>query len=103
MCGRAGRRGIDSSGNVYIICCEPLGKNKIKKIKELLKGEGNELESKFRLSYRIILSFYHRNLKNINDFFQESFHENHNTEIKPEKLKEIEQIKDGVEKINKTL
>jgi antiviral helicase SKI2 len=101
MCGRAGRRGIDSSGNVYIICCEPLGKNQIKKIKDLLKGEGNELESKFRLSYRIILSFYHRNLKNINDFFQESFHENHNTEIKPEKLKEIEQIKDGVEKINK--
>ena len=101
MCGRAGRRGIDSSGNVYIICCEPLGKNQIKKIKDLLKGEGNELESKFRLSYRIILSFYHRNLKNINDFFQESFHENHNIEIKPEKLKEIEQIKDGVEKINK--
>jgi antiviral helicase SKI2 len=59
MSGRAGRRGIDVSGNVYILCFEPLGKNQIKKIKDLLKGEGNDLESKFRLSYRIILSFYH--------------------------------------------
>ena len=101
MSGRAGRRGIDSSGNVYIICCEPLGKNQIKKIKDLLKGEGNDLESKFRLSYRIILSFYHRNLKNIKDFFKESFHENHNTEIKPEKLKEIEQLKKEIQKNNK--
>ena len=101
MSGRAGRRGIDISGNVYIICCESLGKNQIKKIKDLLKGEGNELESKFRLSYRIILSFYHRNLKNIKDFFEESFHENHNSEIKPEKLKEIEQLKDSIQKNNK--
>ena len=101
MSGRAGRRGIDLSGNVYIICCEPLGKNQIKKIKDLLKGEGNDLESKFRLSYRIILSFYHRNLKDIKDFFEESFHENHNTEIKPEKLKEIEQLKESIQKNNK--
>ena len=96
MSGRAGRRGIDLIGNVYIICCENFGKGQIKKIKDLLKGEGNDLESKFRLSYRIILSFYHRNLKNIKDFFKESFQESHNTEIKPEKLKEIEQLKENI-------
>ena len=99
MSGRAGRRGKDKSGNVYIICYEPFGKNQIKKIKDLFKGEGNDLESKFRLSYRIILSFYHRNLKNIKDFFEESFQENHNTEIKPEKLKEIETSKDAIKKL----
>ena len=52
------------------------------------------------MSYRIILSFYHRSLKNINDFFEESFHENHNTEVKPEKQKEIDRLKNlanGVE------
>jgi len=101
MSGRAGRRGKDESGNVYIICCHPLGKNQIKKIKDLLRGEGNELESKFRLSYRIILSFYHRSLKNINDFFEESFHENHNTEVKPEKQKEIDRLKKSIQKKNK--
>ena len=101
MSGRAGRRGKDESGNVYIICCHPLGKNQIKKIKDLLRGEGNELESKFRLSYRIILSFYHRSLKNIKDFFEESFHETHNTEVKPEKQKEIDRLKNSIQKKNK--
>ena len=98
MSGRAGRRGKDLSGNVYIICCGPLGKSQIKKIKELLKGEGNELESKFRLSYRIILSFYHRNVKNIKDFFKESFHENHNSETKPGKEEEIKRIEESIKK-----
>ena len=98
MCGRAGRRGIDKCGNVYIIFTQPQGKNEIKKFKNILKGEGDDLESKFRLSYRIILSFYHRNLKNINDFFKESFHESHNIEIKPERLKEINSIKCQINK-----
>ena len=98
MSGRAGRRGKDLSGNVYIICYGPLGKCQIKKIKELLKGEGNELESKFRLSYRIILSFYHRKVKNIKDFFKESFQENHNTETKPGKEEEIKRIQESIEK-----
>ena len=98
MSGRAGRRGKDLSGNVFIICYGPFGKCQIKKIKELLKGEGNELESKFRLSYRIILSFYHRKVKNIKDFFKESFHENHNTETKPGKEEEIKRIQESIEK-----
>ena len=98
MSGRAGRRGKDLSGNVYIMCYGPLGKGQIKNIKELLKGEGNELESKFRLSYRIILSFYHRKVKNIKDFFKESFHENHNTETKPGKEEEIKRIQESIEK-----
>ena len=101
MSGRAGRRGIDELGHVYILCAETIGKAQLNKIKELLKGQGNELESKFRLSYRMILFFYHKNVKNIKDFFKESFHENHNKEIKPEKQNEIEKIKESLEKIKK--
>ena len=93
MSGRAGRRGIDDLGNVYIICCETIGKKQRNKIKELLKGEGNQLESKFRLSYRMILFFYHKNVKDIKDFFKESFYQNHNKEVKPERLKNIEMSK----------
>ena len=78
MSGRAGRRGVDKFGNVFIICSRSQSKEEIEYIKNLLKGEGNNLESKFRLSYRIILSFYHNNLKNINDFFKESFHQSNN-------------------------
>ena len=101
MSGRAGRRGVDKFGNVFIIYSRSQSKKEIEKIKNILKGEANNLESKFRLSYRIILSFYHKNLKNINDFFKESFHQSHNIEIKPEKLKEIDELELKIKKNNK--
>ena len=102
MSGRAGRRGIDELGNVYIICYETIGKTQLNKIKELLKGEGNNLESKFRLSYRMILFFYHKNVKDIKDFLKESFHENHYKEAKPEREKEIENLKESIKKMKIT-
>jgi antiviral helicase SKI2 len=92
MCGRAGRRGIDEYGNIFIVYAYPPGKTEVQKFKKILTRQGNDLESKFRLSYRIILSFYYRNLKNIKDFFTESFHESHNIERKPERLKEINKL-----------
>ena len=100
MCGRAGRRGIDECGNIYILYTQPQGKNEVRKLKKILIGQGNDLESKFRLSYRIILSFYYRNLKNIEDFFKESFHEIHNIERKPERLKEIKKLNDEIKRKN---
>ena len=101
MCGRAGRRGIDEFGNVFILYSQPQGKNEIVKLKKILEGKGNDLESKFRLSYRIILSFYNRNLKDIKDFFKESFHESHNIERKPERIKEINKLKNEKMKKNR--
>ena len=100
MCGRAGRRGIDEYGNIFIVYTYPPGKNEVKRFKKILIGQGNDLESKFRLTYRIVLSFYHRNLKNIKDFFTESFHESFNVERKPERLKEINKLKEEIRNKN---
>ena len=97
MSGRAGRRGVDELGNVYIICsCSP-SEEVIDNIKNRLKGEGNDLESKFRLSYRIILSFYQKKLKNINDFLKKSFLQYHIEHIKDEKSKEIKDLEHKIE------
>ena len=97
MSGRAGRRGVDELGNVYIICsCSP-SEEVIDNIKNRLKGEGNDLESKFRLSYRIILSFYQKKLKNINDFLTKSFLQYHIEHIKDEKSKEIKDLEHKIE------
>ena len=101
MCGRAGRRGIDEFGNIFILYTHPPSKNEEANLKKILAGQGNDLESKFRLSYRIILSFYHRNLKDIKEFFKESFHESHNIERKPERLKEINKLKKEINEKNK--
>ena len=103
MSGRAGRRGVDEFGNVFIICSRSQSKRETVYIKIMLKGEGNILESKLRLSYRIILSFYQNNFKNINDFFKESFHQSHNKKIKPEKLKEINDLEKKIKKKNKII
>ena len=101
MCGRAGRRGIDKFGNIFILIVNPPGKREIERFKNILKGQGNDLESKFRLSYRIILSFYYRNLKNIKDFLKESFHESHNKEKKPERLNDIKKLESDIKKKNR--
>ena len=101
MCGRAGRRGIDQFGNIFILFVHPQGKKEISRFRKILIGQGNDLESKFRLSYRIILSFYHRNLKNIKDFLGESFHESHNIEKKPERLNEIRKLEREIKRINR--
>ena len=73
MCGRAGRRGIDSIGNVFLLFSEKVHENDKEEVVTMLKGTGTQVESKFRLSYKTIVSFLSRNIKNINSFLRESF------------------------------
>jgi antiviral helicase SKI2 len=57
MCGRAGRRGIDSIGNVFILLSELSNDNEKEDVIGMLKGKGDDVVSKFRLCYRTLLSF----------------------------------------------
>ena len=90
MCGRAGRRGIDEIGNVYILLTELTNKDEKEEILSMLEGKGTDVVSKFRICYRTLLSFYSRNIKDMNEFFRESFLESNLTQKIPEKIKEIE-------------
>ena len=90
MCGRAGRRGIDSIGNVFLLFSDKVQENDKGEILNMLKQTGTQVESKFRLSYKTIVSFLSRNIKNINSFLKESFLENLN-------IKEIPTIKKDIE------
>ena len=90
MCGRAGRRGIDKIGFVYILLTELTNKDEKEEILYMLEGKGTEVVSKFRICYRTLLSFYSRNIKDMNEFFRESFLESNLTQKIPEKIREIE-------------
>ena len=65
MAGRAGRRGLDTTGTVILLC-----KNEVYEMHELsamMLGKPSALESKFRLTYSMIL-----NLVRISKRFREN-------------------------------
>jgi len=101
MCGRAGRRGIDSIGNIYLM----MGDKKIapnpNDVINMLSGHGTQVESKFRLSYKTIISFLSRNVKNILEFFKESYLENNKGMILPDVMKKMNNLKDEIMTIGK--
>jgi len=73
MCGRAGRRGIDPIGNVYILLTELTNKDEKEEVLGMLEGKGTNVVSKFRICYRTLLSFYSRNIKDMNEFLEKVF------------------------------
>ena len=103
MCGRAGRRGIDTIGYVFLMYVDNKNKNKneSEEIINMLKGSGTEVESKFRLSYRTVISFFSRNIKEIDEFFQQSFLESKTLKDIPKVMAELELLKIKSDKIKK--
>ena len=93
MCGRAGRRGIDKIGNIFILLAELANNDEKDEVLNMLEGKGTEVSSKFRICYRTLLSFYSRNIKDMNEFFRESFLESNMTQKIPGIIKSIEEQK----------
>ncbi len=61
MTGRAGRWGIDETGNVVIVDC---GENFVQEAQKLIKSESNPIKSRFKPTYAYMLSFFNK----ANDF-----------------------------------
>ena len=65
MCGRAGRRGKDDKGYIFIIITDKNTQIQPTKVIEMASGSGTIVKSQFRLSYKVIINFFYRNIKNI--------------------------------------
>ncbi|GBE61715.1 helicase with zinc finger motif containing protein [Babesia ovata] len=90
MAGRAGRRGLDSFGSVYIFC--PDDPPDLQDLTNMMFEKSTRLESRFRITYNMLLQVHSREHMNITEMMLKSFKENN-------KMKNIPIFKrDGVRK-----
>ncbi|EDO06191.1 helicase with zinc finger motif protein [Babesia bovis T2Bo] len=73
MAGRAGRRGLDSFGSVYIFC--PDDPPDLQDLTTMMFEKSTKLESKFRITYNMLLQVHSREHMNITEMMLKSFKE----------------------------
>ncbi|XP_070840118.1 superkiller complex protein 2 [Chaetodon trifascialis] len=75
MAGRAGRRGLDATGTVIILC--KAGVHEMADLHVMMLGKPTILQSQFRLTYTMILNLLRVEALRVTDMMRRSFSENH--------------------------
>ncbi|AFZ81204.1 DEAD/DEAH box helicase domain-containing protein [Theileria equi strain WA] len=73
MAGRAGRRGLDSFGSVYIFCSDD--PPDLQDLTAMMIEKSTRLESRFRITYNMLLQIQSRDHMNITEMMLKSFRE----------------------------
>lgn len=83
MAGRAGRRGLDKFGTVIIMCRDEIPEES--DLKHVIVGHPTRLESRFRLTYIMIMHLLRVEELKVEDMLKRSFAEFHSQRKLPEK------------------
>ncbi|XP_041069020.1 helicase SKI2W isoform X2 [Carcharodon carcharias] len=75
MAGRAGRRGLDTTGMVIILC--KAGVHEMSDLHKMMLGKPTLLQSQFRLTYTMILNLLRVEALRVEDMMKRSFSEFH--------------------------
>ncbi|RVD85251.1 uncharacterized protein DFL_003577 [Arthrobotrys flagrans] len=98
MAGRAGRRGLDSSGTVIIVGngdeAPPAGT-----LKTMILGQPTKLQSQFRLTYNMILNLLRVEALKIEEMIKRSFSENATQTLLPEHQKMVTANEEGLKNL----
>ncbi|KAG0207101.1 hypothetical protein BGX28_001577 [Mortierella sp. GBA30] len=100
MSGRAGRRGLDSTGLV-IIACNGDSPPEATELQEMLLGKATKLLSQFRLTYNMILNLLRVEALRVEEMIKRSFSENSAQKAMPEKEKLFAESAKSMESLKK--
>lgn len=98
MAGRAGRRGLDPTGTVIILC-----KGNVPLMADLHKmmlGKPTQLISRFRLTYSMILNLLRVEELRVEDMLKRSFAEFHMQKDAQERKRQMEEVEEKLQHIN---
>ncbi|KAK0425799.1 hypothetical protein QR680_009392 [Steinernema hermaphroditum] len=91
MAGRAGRRGLDATGTVVILCRDAPNELDLRK---MLMGKPVSLKSSFRVTYHMILNLLRVNHLRIEDMLQRSYVENVSLRMSGSRQQKLVQLTD---------
>ena len=92
MAGRAGRRGLDTTGVVIITCSNDIPDEL--ELRTMILGKATKLESQFRVTYNMILNLLRVEAIKVEEMIKRSFSENATQKGLPEQEKmRIENVK----------
>lgn len=98
MAGRAGRRGLDSTGTVVVLCKEAkLPQPDV--LKSLMQGKALSLESKFRVTYSMLLNLIRVEQLQIEDMLKRSYFEKDSLRTAGSKKKALGEVKEQQKQI----
>lgn len=97
MAGRAGRRGLDKNGMVILLCKHDVPNDIL--LKTMITGQPKNLESKFRLTYAMILNLFRVESVSVEDMMSHSFKEFETQSTKPDTMAQLERFEEQMSKI----
>ncbi|RXK39428.1 antiviral helicase SKI2 [Tremella mesenterica] len=99
MAGRAGRRGLDTTGTVIILVGDELPTQH--ELQEMMLGVPNRLTSQFRLTYNMILNLLRVEALRVEEMIKRSFSENAAQKLAPEQQRQVAQTEKRLARLPK--